>query len=98
MTLTVPARAGLSRIALDGKAIAAGNSTRPLLINCASPGCRAATVTFTQKRVTPFTLQLTELRYGLPPGGEAFRKARGPLGTPSQLGDGIELITKLRSD
>jgi hypothetical protein len=98
MTLTIPADAGLSGIALDGRAIAVGGSTRPLLINCASPGCRAAIVTVTQRQIKPFTLQLTELRYGLPPGGEALRKARAPLGTPSQLGDAIELTTKLRID
>jgi hypothetical protein len=98
MTLTVPADAGLSRIALDGNVIPVGNSARPLLINCASPGCRNAIVTFTQTRQKPFTLQLTELRYGLPPGGEALLKARGPLGTPSQLGDATELTTKLRID
>ena len=98
MTVTVPADAGLSRIALDGKVIPVGNSARPLLINCASPGCRNAIVTFTQTRQKPFTLQLTELRYGLPPGGEALLKARGPLGTPSQLGDATELTTKLRID
>lgn len=98
MTLTIPADAGLSRIALDGNPIAVGGSARPLLINCASPGCRDAAVTFTQKRRRPFTLQLTEMRYGLPSGGEALRKARTPLGTPSQLGDAIELIAKLRID
>ncbi len=98
MTLTVPADAGLSRIALDGKIIPVVGSARPLLVNCASPGCRNAVVTFTQLRQKPFTLELTELRYGLPPGGEALMKARGPLGTPSQLGDAIELTNKLRVD
>lgn len=98
MTLAIPADADLSRIALDGKAVPVGVSARPLLINCASPGCRNAVVVMTQKRVTPFTLQLSELRYGLPPGGEALRKARGLLGTPSQLGDSIELVTKVRID
>lgn len=98
MTLTVPADAGLSRIVLDGKSIPAGGSAHPLLINCASPGCRDAALTLTQKRMAPFTLQVTELRYGLPPGGEALRKARGALGTPSQLGDAIELTAKLRID
>ena len=98
MTLTVPADAGLSRIVLDGKSIPLGGSARPLLVNCASPGCRDAILTLTQKRITPFTLQVTELRYGLPPGGEVLRKARGALGTPSQLGDAIELTAKLRID
>jgi hypothetical protein len=96
MTLMVPANADLSRVALNGKSIPVGGSTRPLLVNCAS--CRDASLTLTQKRVSPFTLQVTELRYGLLPGGEALRKARAPLGTPSQLGDAIELTAKLRID
>jgi len=98
MMLSVPADAGLSGIALDGKPIPVGHSMRPLLVNCASPGCRSATVTFTQKRAAPFTLQLSELRYGLPPGGEKLLKARGSLGTPSQQGDSIELFAELRID
>jgi hypothetical protein len=96
LTLMVPADADLSRIVLDGQSIPIGGSTRPLLINCAS--CRDVTLTLTQKRITPFTLQVTELRYGLPPGGEALRKARGALGTPSQLGDATELTARLRID
>lgn len=98
MTLMVPADAGLSRIALYGKSIPVGGSARPLLVNCASPGCRGATLTLTQRRIKPLTLQVTELRYGLPPGGEVLHKARAPVGTPSQLGDAIELTANLRID
>lgn len=98
MMLMVPSDAGVSRIAMNGKPIAVQSAARPLIINCASPGCRDAVLTLTQRVVGPFTAQLSELRYGLPPGGEALLKARGPLGTPSQQGDGVELIAKLRVD
>lgn len=98
MILTVPADAGLARIMMDGKSFPVDPSKRPFLINCASPGCSNAALTLTQTRKAPFTLQLSELRYGLPPGGEALSKARGPLGTPSQQGDRIELISRMRID
>jgi len=98
MTLMVPADAGISRMAMNGKPIPIESAARSLMINCASPGCRDATLTLTQKRITPFAVQLSELRYGLPPGGEALLRARGTLGTPSQQGDGIELVAKIRID
>jgi len=98
MTLMVPGDAGISRIAMNGKLIPVESAARSLMINCASPGCRDATLTLTQKRIAPFTAQLSELRYGLPPGGEMLLKARGTLGTPSQQGDSVELIAKLRID
>jgi hypothetical protein len=98
MVLTVAAEADLVRIAIDGKSIPVSGPPRRLLISCASPGCRNATVTLTQKRAAPFTLLLSELRTGLPRGGEGLSKARGPLGTPSQFGDGVELVSRLRID
>ncbi|MES2292162.1 MAG: M20/M25/M40 family metallo-hydrolase [Pseudomonadota bacterium] len=96
MTLTVPAAAGLTRVAVDGQKFPVSGPARRLLISCASPGCRDSTVTLTTKRSAPFTVQLSEQRYGLPPGGLALQKARGTLATPSQFGDGVELVTKLR--
>jgi len=98
MTITVPAMAGLARVTIDGKSMPVSDPRRPLLIRCASPGCRDATMTLTQKRQAPFTLLLSEQRYGLPPGGEKLRKARGVLGTPSQSGDLTELVSSLRVD
>ena len=98
MALTVPAAAGLTRVAVDGNAVPVSGPARRLLISCASPGCRDATVTLTRSRIGPFTLLLSEQRYGLPTGGERLLKARGNLATPSQFGDGVELVTKLRID
>jgi hypothetical protein len=98
MALTVPASANLTRVTVDGSIVPVSGPVRPLLIICASPGCRDATVTLTRKQAGSFTLQLSEQRYGLPPGGEALQKARGALGTPSQSGDGVELVAKLRID
>jgi hypothetical protein len=98
MALTVPAAAGLTRVAVDGSAVPISGAARRLLIGCASPGCRDATVTLTRNRTGPFTLLLSEQRYGLPSGGERLLKARGTLATPSQSGDGTELVTRLRID
>jgi len=98
MALTLPATAGLARVTVDGKSVPVTGPPRRLVISCASPGCRDAVVTLTRTKTEPFTLLLSEQRYGLPPGGENLSKARGMLGTPSQFGDGVELVTKLRID
>lgn len=95
MALTVPPAVGLVRVTMDGKSVPVRGPARRLVISCASPGCRDATVTLTRTQTGPFTLLLSEQRYGLPPGGENLLKARGALGTPSQFGDGVELLTKL---
>ncbi len=96
MVLTVPASASLTRVTIDGSAVPVSGPARRLLISCASPGCRDATITLTRKQTEPFTLLLSEQRYGLPPGGEVLQKARGTLATPSQFGDGVELVTRLQ--
>jgi hypothetical protein len=96
MALTVPAAAGLTRVAVDGSAVPVSGPARRLLISCASPGCRDATITLTRNQTGPFTLLLSEQRYGLPPGGERLLKARGTLATPSQSGDLTELVTSLQ--
>jgi hypothetical protein len=98
MALTIPASAGLTRVVVDGSAVPVSGPARRLLISCASPGCRDATITLTRKQTGPFTLQLSEQRYGLPSGGETLQRARGDLATPSQFGDGVELVTRLRID
>jgi hypothetical protein len=98
MALTVPASAGLTRVTVDGSGVPVSGKARRLVISCASPGCRDATITLTRSRSGPFTLLLSEQRYGLPPGGENLLKARGALATPSQFGDGVELVAKLRID
>jgi hypothetical protein len=98
MALTVPAAAGLTRVTVDGSIVPVGGTARRLVISCASPGCRDATITLTRNQTKPFTLLLSEQRYGLPPGGENLLKARGALATPSQFGDGVELVAKLRID
>jgi Peptidase family M28 len=98
MTLTVSAGAGLTRVTVDGSVVPVSGKARRLVISCASPGCRDATVTLTRSQSGPFTLLLSEQRYGLPSGGENLLKARGVLGTQSQFGDGTELVTKLRID
>ena len=96
MVLTIPVEAALVGVAIDGKSFAVEG--RRLLISCASPGCRDATVTLRQRAARPFSLLLAELRYGLPPDGASLSKARGPLGVASQFGDGIELITQVKID
>jgi hypothetical protein len=98
MALTLPATAGLTRVTVDGSAVPVSGAPRRLLISCASPGCRNATVILTRNQTGPFTLLLSEQRYGLPAGGEKLLKARGDLATPSQFGDGTELVTRLRID
>ena len=44
MVLTVPAAAGLTEVTLDGKTFPVAGPQRRLLISCASPGCRSATL------------------------------------------------------
>jgi hypothetical protein len=98
MTLTIPSDAGLARVLVDGKSLPVNGKGDRLFISCASPGCRTATVTLVQKQTGPLTVILTELRHGLPPGGEKLQAARGALGTPSQTGDAMSLISRLQID
>jgi hypothetical protein len=98
MTLTVPSDAGLVRVAVDGKSFPVNGKSGRLFISCASPGCRTATIALVQARPGPLTVLLAELRHGLPPGGEKLQAARGALGTASQTGDGISLLSRLRID
>ena len=98
MMLVVPGDAALSGVAVEGKLFPLAGSKRRMLVRCASPGCRNATVILRQAEARPFSFSLTELRYGLPPGGEKLLEARGPLGVASQFGDGIELMTHIKVD
>jgi hypothetical protein len=98
MTLTIPSDANLRRVAVDGKSFPVQGDGSRLFVSCASPGCRTATVTLVQKRPGPLTVILSELRHGLPPGGEKLQAARGTLGTPSQAGDAISLVSRLKID
>ncbi|MEO7054541.1 MAG: M28 family peptidase, partial [Rhizomicrobium sp.] len=98
MTVTVPATADLLRVTMDGKSFSVSDPKQLFLIRCASPGCRDAVLTLEQRQAAPFTLLLSEQRYGLPPGGEKFLEARGALGTASQSGDLTELVSSLRVD
>ena len=98
MTLTVPAEAGLERIALDDQSVPVTGPPRRMLINCASPGCRDATITLTRRGTRPLALLLSEQRHGLPPDGEKLSRARGALGVPSQSGDGVELVSRVQID
>ena len=98
MVLTVPTDARLSSVAVDGKVFPVSGARKGLLISCASPRCRDATVTLTQSEAKPFALLLAELRYGLPPDGQKLLAARGALGVASQFGDGVELQTRIKID
>jgi hypothetical protein len=98
MALTIPVDTALSSVTIDGNAFAVPNALRPFVISCASPGCRDASVTLTQREEKPFALLLAELRYGLPPDGQKLLAARGTLGVASQFGDGIELQTRVKVD
>ena len=98
MTLSIPSDANLRRVAVDGKSFPVKGDGSRLFISCASPRCRTAGVTLVQKQPGPLTVILSELRHGLPPGGETLQAARGILGTPSQAGDATSLVSRLRID
>ncbi|HEY4274615.1 MAG TPA: M20/M25/M40 family metallo-hydrolase [Rhizomicrobium sp.] len=98
MTLTVPSDANLQRVAVDGKSFPVKGDGSRLFVSCSSPGCHTASVTLFQKQPGPLAVILSELRHGLPPGGEKLQTARGILGTPSQTGDVTSLVSRLNID
>jgi hypothetical protein len=98
MMVTVPRDAGIAGVTIAGKEFPVSSSRRDLVISCASPGCRDASLVLHQTQARPLTLWLAELRHGLPPGGDKLQRARGALGVASQSGDITELRTRIKID
>jgi hypothetical protein len=93
VSLTIPRRAGLVSATVAGQTFAL--KAGPLRISCATAPCRQAQIVLGVESSAPFSLLLTEERFGLPPGGAKLAAARGPAAVPSQFGDTTLLVTRL---
>jgi hypothetical protein len=85
ISLSIPREAGLTSLGIAG--IEAQAEGQVDTINCVTPDCGRMTMTLHLATATPFEILLRAVTRGLPPGGEALVKARGPAAVPSQTGD-----------
>lgn len=99
MFLSIPAKAGLSGITINGKVLETpklSDDTKNIFIGCMSADCAGANVRlqFSTQELTDVTIG--ELHFGLPPGGAALQAARPQNAVPSQSGDTTLIIGKAR--
>jgi hypothetical protein len=95
MMLSIPADAGLV-FASVGEWKLAPHPQGRFVVTCATAECRDLPVTMRFTSAAPVTLELAELRLGLPAGGEKLQRARGNMAVASQIGDSMLLLTELK--
>ncbi len=99
MAVVVPKEAGLLRAAMGGRRfLSASDNLNPAgtVIACVTADCRTMSVTLTFAARKPVDIIVGEQRYGLPPDGARYVRARPDWATASQSGDTTIVFGKLR--